>query len=207
MRTGDRLESIPSSASARLHPFYFLDPYTREHCKRVATYSVTIGEEMGLGTEALDRLKTAGTWHDIGKIGIDPRVLEKPGKLTDGEFALIKQHPTNGANIVWEFGQFADVLSGIELHHERLDGSGYPYGLAGDRIPLVARIIAVADTFDAITTNRSYQTARSVGFAVERIRSLAVSKLDSRVVASMEKAISYGKMLFTKVSDRKMLAN
>ena len=90
---------------------------------------------------------------------MDDRVLKKPGKLTDEEFDLMKQHPSKGANIMRPVAQLKDMLPGIELHHERMDGAGYPYGLTGDQIPMMARIIAVADTFDAITTNRPYQSA------------------------------------------------
>ena len=109
----------------------------------------------------------------MGKIGVEDRVLKKPGKLTDEEFELMKQHTVKGANIMRPVAQLKDMLPGIELHHERMDGGGYPYGLAGDSIPMMARIIAVADTFDAITTNRPYQSAMDLDYALERIRSLA----------------------------------
>jgi putative nucleotidyltransferase with HDIG domain len=183
------IQCIPSSISAQPYPFGFLDSNTHEHANRVARRSVAIGRQMGLGVEDLDGLRTAALWHDIGKITIEARVLEKPGRLTQDEFALIKRHPVEGARMLRSFSQFKHVLAGIELHHERLDGSGYPYGLAGEQIPLVARIIAVADTYDAITSQRPYQPAMSRGFAVERIRSLAVSKLDPRVIAALETVI------------------
>ena len=114
---------------------------------------------MGMNAEDLDRLRISALLHDVGKIGVDDRVLKKPGKLTDEEFDLMKQHPTKGANIMRPVAQLRDVLPGIELHHERMDGAGYPYGLHGEQIPMMARIIAVADTLDAITTNRPYQSA------------------------------------------------
>jgi len=125
---------------------------------------------------------------------VDDRVLKKPGKLTDEEFDLMKQHPTKGANIMRPVAQLRDVLPGIELHHERMDGAGYPYGLHGDQIPMMARIIAVADTLDAITTNRPYQSAMDIEFAINRIRSLAVTKFDAQVVAALEAAVQSGQL-------------
>jgi HAMP domain-containing protein len=170
------------------------DPYTRGHSGRVAKYSSVIGEAMGLTTEELDRLRISALLHDVGKIGVDDRVLKKPGKLTDEEFGLMKQHTIKGANIMRPVAQLNDVLPGIELHHERMDGGGYPYGLTGDQIPVMARIIAVADTLDAITTNRPYQSAMDLDYAMERIRSLAVSKFDPKVVAALESAIHAGRL-------------
>ena len=105
-------------------------------------------------------------------------MLKKPGKLTDEEFEIMKQHPIKGANIMRPVAQLAEMLPGIELHHECVDGHGYPYGLVGDQIPLMARIIAVCDTLDAITTNRPYQSAMELDFAVGRIRNLAGTKFD-----------------------------
>jgi HAMP domain-containing protein/HD superfamily phosphohydrolase YqeK len=165
------------------------DPYTRGHSGRVAKYSMIIGEYMNLDSEELDRLRISALLHDVGKIGVDDRVLKKPGKLTDEEFELMKQHPTKGANIMRPVAQLKDMLPGIELHHERMDGAGYPHGLLGEQIPMMARIIAVADTFDAITTNRPYQTAMDIQFARDRIHSLAISKFDPVVVAALEASI------------------
>jgi HD-GYP domain-containing protein (c-di-GMP phosphodiesterase class II) len=173
------------------------DPYTRGHSGRVAKYSMIIGEAMSLEAEELDRLRISALLHDVGKIGVDDRVLKKPGKLTDEEFELMKQHTVKGANIMRPVAQLKDVLPGIELHHERMDGGGYPYGLAGDQIPLMARIIAVADTLDAITTNRPYQSAMDLDYAMERIRSLAVSRFDANVVAALESAVQAGRLRLT----------
>ena len=164
------------------------DPYTRGHSGRVAKYSMIIGEDLGLDAEDLDRLRISALLHDVGKIGVDDRVLKKPGKLTDEEFDLMKQHTVKGANIMRPVAQLKDMLPGIELHHERMDGGGYPYGLHGDQIPLMARIIAVADTFDAITTNRPYQSAMDLDFALDRIRSLAISRFDPKSSAALEAA-------------------
>ena len=170
------------------------DPYTRGHSGRVAKYSLIIGEALGLTFEELERLRVSALLHDVGKIGVDDRVLKKPGQLTDEEFDLMKQHTIKGANIMRPVPQLYEMLPGIELHHERMDGKGYPYGLKGDQIPLVARIIAVADTFDAITTNRPYQSAMDLDYALERIRSLAESKFDQSVVGALESAIHAGKL-------------
>ena len=153
--------------------------------------------ESGSAREELDRLRISALLHDVGKIGVDDRVLKKPGKLTDEEFDLMKQHPSKGANIMRPVAQLKDMLPGIELHHERMDGGGYPYGLAGDQIPMMARIIAVADTFDAITTNRPYQSAMDLEFALNRIRSLAVTKFDPDVVAALDAAVKSGRIRLT----------
>ncbi|HEX4001095.1 MAG TPA: HD domain-containing phosphohydrolase [Candidatus Acidoferrales bacterium] len=173
------------------------DPYTRGHSGRVAKYSIILGDGLGLSAEDLDRLRIAALLHDVGKIGVDDRVLKKPGKLTDEEFELMKQHTVKGANIMRPVSQLKDMLPGIELHHERMDGQGYPYGLQGDQIPIMARIIAVADTFDAITTNRPYQSAMDLEYALERIRSLAVSRFDPKVVEALESAIHAGRLRLT----------
>ncbi|HKV05922.1 MAG TPA: HD domain-containing phosphohydrolase [Candidatus Acidoferrales bacterium] len=170
------------------------DPYTRGHSGRVAKYSMILGDGLGLNAEDLDRLRISALLHDVGKIGVDDRVLKKPGKLTDEEFELMKQHTVKGANIMRPVAQLKDVLPGIELHHERMDGGGYPYGLHAAEIPLMARIIAVADTLDAITTNRPYQSAMDLDYAIERIRSLAVTRFDPKVVAALEAAVNAGRL-------------
>ncbi|HKV46766.1 MAG TPA: HD domain-containing phosphohydrolase, partial [Candidatus Acidoferrales bacterium] len=170
------------------------DPYTRGHSGRVAKYSTMLGDAMSLSDEDLDTLKISALLHDVGKIGVDDRVLKKPGKLTDEEFELMKQHTVKGANIMRPVAQLKDMIPGIELHHERMDGNGYPYGLSGDQIPMMARIIAVADTLDAITTNRPYQSAMDLNYAVERISTLAVSKYDARVVAALQTLVNSGRL-------------
>jgi HD-GYP domain-containing protein (c-di-GMP phosphodiesterase class II) len=170
------------------------DPYTRGHSGRVAKYSVIIGEQLGLDAEALDKLRISALLHDVGKIGIDDRVLKKPGALTDEEFHIMKQHPVKGANIMRPVPQLKEMLPGIELHHECVDGRGYPYGLKKEQIPLMARIIAVADTFDAITTNRPYQSAMDLDFALKRVRELAGTRFDPEIVGAMEHAALTGKL-------------
>ncbi len=170
------------------------DPYTRGHSGRVAKYSMIIGRHLGLSADELDRLRISALLHDVGKIGVDDRVLKKPGTLTPEEFELMKQHPSKGANIMRPVAQLKEMLPGIELHHENVDGGGYPYGLHGSQIPLMARIIAVADTLDAITTNRPYQSAMELDFALRRIRQLTGTKFDSPVVDALETAINAGEL-------------
>jgi HD-GYP domain-containing protein (c-di-GMP phosphodiesterase class II) len=170
------------------------DPYTRGHSDRVAKYTQIIGREMGLSEGDLDKLRISALLHDVGKIGVDDRVLKKPGSLTPDEFEIMKQHPIKGANIMRPVAQLAEMLPGIELHHECVDGRGYPYGLVGDNIPLMARIIAVCDTLDAMTTNRPYQSALELDFAVGKIRNLAGTKFDPVVVDALEAAFLSGKV-------------
>ena len=175
------------------------DPYTRGHSGRVAKYSTIIAQELRLSAEELDKLKISALLHDVGKIGVDDRVLKKPGSLTPEEFEIMKTHTTKGANIMRPVSQLKDMLPGIELHHEHLDGRGYPYGLSGPQIPLMARIIAVADTLDAMTTNRPYQSAMDLDYALGRIKALTGSKFDQAVVNALEAAVTAGKLRLSAV--------
>ncbi|HTA56985.1 MAG TPA: HD domain-containing phosphohydrolase [Candidatus Baltobacteraceae bacterium] len=175
------------------------DPYTRGHSGRVAKYSTIIAQEMKLSPDDLDKLKIAALLHDVGKIGVDDRVLKKPGSLTPEEFEIMKTHTTKGANIMRPVSQLKEMLPGIELHHEHMDGRGYPYGLTGPQIPQMARIIGVADTLDAMTTNRPYQTAMELDYALGRIKALAGSKFDEAIVIALESAVKSGKLRLTAV--------
>ncbi len=175
------------------------DPYTRGHSGRVAKYSMLIGQELGLSTAELDKLRIAALLHDVGKIGVEDRVLKKPGSLTPEEFGLMKQHTVKGANIMRPVSQLKEMLPGIELHHEHIDGRGYPYGLQGQQIPLMARIIGVADTLDAMTTNRPYQSAMDLEYALDRIRALTGSKFDAVVVTALDSAVQHGKLRLSAV--------
>jgi len=170
------------------------DPYTRGHSDRVTRYSVMLATELGLPDDFVEKLRISAQLHDVGKIGIEDRVLKKPGALTPEEFEIMKTHTTKGANILRPVKQLQEMLPGIELHHESLDGRGYPYGLKGDAIPLMARIIAVADTFDAITTNRPYQTAHDGAYAVRVINSIALKRLDPKVVAALTALFERGQI-------------
>jgi putative nucleotidyltransferase with HDIG domain len=162
------------------------DPYTRGHSDRVTRYSLMIAKEMGLNENELEVVRISAQLHDVGKIGIEDRILKKPGALTEEEFEIMKTHTTKGANILRPVAQLQEMLPGIELHHESLDGRGYPKGLKGDQIPQLARIIAVADTFDALTTNRPYQQARDAAAALKVIQSLSGKRLDPTAVAALE---------------------
>jgi HD-GYP domain-containing protein (c-di-GMP phosphodiesterase class II) len=161
------------------------DPYTRGHSDRVTRYSLMIAEEMKQPSSFLETLRISAQLHDVGKIGIEDHILKKPGALTEEEFEVMKTHTTKGANILRPVTQLAEMLPGIELHHEALDGRGYPYGLQGDQIPLLARVIAVADTFDALTTNRPYQQAHTPDQALQIIKNLAGKRLDPEAVAAL----------------------
>ena len=161
------------------------DPYTRGHSDRVTRYSLLIAREMKLDDNFLETLRISAQLHDVGKIGIEDHILKKPGALTPEEFEIMKTHTTKGANILRPVSQLKDMLPGIELHHEALDGRGYPYGLKGDQIPLLARVIAVADTFDALTTNRPYQRAYEPEEALRIINNLVGKRLDPEAVAAL----------------------
>src|SRR5437016_7164263 len=161
------------------------DPYTRGHSDRVTRYSMMIAREMGMDDDFIEIVRVSAQLHDVGKIGIEDRILKKPGALTPEEFDVMKTHTTKGANILSPVAQLKDMIPGIELHHEALDGRGYPYGLQGDQIPLLARVIAVADTFDALTTNRPYQQARSGADALKVIHTLSGKRLDPTAVVAL----------------------
>jgi putative nucleotidyltransferase with HDIG domain len=175
------------------------DPYTRGHSGRVAKYSTLIGRELGLTPEDLDILRISALLHDVGKIGVEDRVLKKPGALTPEEFDLMKQHTVKGANIMRPVSQLKNMLPGIELHHEHIDGRGYPYGLQGPQIPLMARIIGVADTLDAMTTNRPYQSAMDLDYALSKIKALTGSKFDAVVVNALDAAVNAGRLRLSAV--------
>jgi putative nucleotidyltransferase with HDIG domain len=168
------------------------DPYTRGHSDRVTKYSVMIAKELGLPAENVEKIRIAAQLHDVGKIGIEDRILKKPGALTPEEYEVMKSHTVRGANILRSVEQLREMIPGIELHHESMDGKGYPYGLKGNEIPLSARIIAVADTFDAMTTNRPYQAAHEPEYAVKIINTLGRNRLDPKVVAALTKIFERG---------------
>jgi HD-GYP domain-containing protein (c-di-GMP phosphodiesterase class II) len=170
------------------------DPYTRGHSDRVTRYSLLIAKEMQLDEDFLQILRISAQLHDVGKIGIEDHILKKPGALTPEEFEVMKTHTTKGANLLRPVTQLKDMLPGIELHHESLDGRGYPYGLKGEEIPLLARVIAVADTFDALTTNRPYQRAYEPNEALKIIHSLAGKRLDPQAVAAITAVFERGEI-------------
>jgi HD-GYP domain-containing protein (c-di-GMP phosphodiesterase class II) len=160
------------------------DPYTRGHSERVAAYSRSIAFYMGLAKDIQEKVWISGVLHDVGKIGVQDSVLQKHGVLTNEEFEQMKLHPVIGADIAEPISALKEMIPGIRWHHEAWNGTGYPDRLKGEQIPLMARIIGVADTFDAITTNRPYQTASPPEYAIETIKKLTGTKFDARVVTA-----------------------
>ncbi|MEK6375657.1 MAG: HD domain-containing phosphohydrolase [Acidobacteriota bacterium] len=168
------------------------DPYTRGHSERVARYSIAIGKNLGLSEKEMRNLRISALLHDVGKIGIDDRILRKPGALSDDEFELMKGHPAKGAAIMSGVAQLIDIIPGMKYHHEKWSGGGYPEGLLGEQIPVQARIVAIADTFDAMTTNRPYQKAMELNYVVEKIKSFAGTRFDPHVVEAFANAVRRG---------------
>jgi HD-GYP domain-containing protein (c-di-GMP phosphodiesterase class II) len=182
------------------------DPYTRGHSDRVTRYSMMIAKEMHLDSVFMETLQISAQLHDVGKIGIEDHILKKPGALTEEEFEVMKTHTTKGANILRPVVQLAEMLPGIELHHEALDGRGYPYGLQGEQIPLLARVIAVADTFDALTTNRPYQQAHTTEQALQIIRNLAGKRLDPEAVNALLAVYARGEIRIQRFTIKRPIA-
>lgn len=170
------------------------DPYTRGHSERVAAHSRTIARQLGLEPEMEHRVWVGALLHDVGKIGIEDSILTKEGVLTSEEYEEMKRHPVIGAEIMSRIRQLRHMIPAIRWHHEAWNGKGYPDGLVGERIPLMARIVGVADTFDAITTNRPYQKAYEPAFAVQKIRELAGQRFDAKVVTAFLKAFEAGRI-------------
>jgi hypothetical protein len=165
------------------------DFYTRGHSDRVSRGSVMIAREIGMRGERVEAIRYAGMLHDVGKLGVPTRVLQKNGKLTEEEYAAIQLHPIRGLDIVREIGFLDEALAGIMHHHERIDGRGYPVGLAGDEIPEFARVLAVADAFDSMTSNRSYRGARPVAEAIAELRKWAGTQFDPTFVDAFVAAV------------------
>lgn len=157
-------------------------PWTKGHSERVTMYAVEIGVRMGLGEAELESLRLAGLLHDIGKIGTYDVILDKPSRLTDEEFALVKKHPERGCEILSPIKQFKNILPAIRHHHERCDGTGYPDGLKGGDIPLHARILCVADSFDSMTADRPYRPAPGIEYAVAEFERCKGCQFDAEVV-------------------------
>jgi HD-GYP domain-containing protein (c-di-GMP phosphodiesterase class II) len=168
------------------------DPYTRGHSERVARYSIAIGKNLGISEQDMRNLRISALLHDVGKIGIDDRILRKPGALSEDEFEVMKGHPAKGAAIMSGVAQLIDIVPGMKYHHEKWSGGGYPDNLAAEEIPMQARIVAIADTFDAMTTNRPYQKAMEVAYVVEKIRSFAGTRFDPLVVEAFASAVQRG---------------
>jgi len=176
------------------------DHYTNGHSHRVAHYSEVIARKMGLTGKSIDIIKTAAILHDIGKIGIEDHILNKPSHLTDNEFYLIKQHPSIGAKILEDVDFLGEVSRIIKSHHERYDGKGYPNGLKEGEIPIEASILAVADAFDAMTSNRPYRKAMTFNAAINIIDGESGKQFNPIVVKTFKDIMKENREMLINVS-------
>jgi HD-GYP domain-containing protein (c-di-GMP phosphodiesterase class II) len=177
------------------------DPYTQGHSQRVSDFAVAIAEELGLPQEQIYHIKIGGILHDVGKIGVPDAILKKPGRLTDDEMREMRQHPTRGYEIMQQEELrwlLREELPALLEHHERLDGRGYPSGLTGDQIRPIGRIVAVADVFDALTSDRPYRTGMAFAEAFDILRRGAGTELDEVCVEALWRARQNGKVLMQR---------
>jgi putative nucleotidyltransferase with HDIG domain len=179
-------ENLLSTLHALVSAIEAKDSYTEQHSKRVTELAIDIAEVMGRTSEEIESLRLCGALHDIGKIGIDDRILNKPGKLTEEEFAIIKRHPVIGDRIVQHLGLTPQERAIVRNHHERWDGKGYPDGLEGKKIPLLARILTVADVFDAMTSDRTYRSALSPEIALEVLQQNRATQFDPEPLNALQ---------------------
>lgn len=184
----DSIRAIANALDAK-------DPYTRGHSERVSAYAMIVGREYGLDEHMMRVMEISSLLHDVGKIGIEDRILRKPGALTAEEFEVMKTHPPKGAAILGGIPQMRDIIPGIRHHHERWQGGGYPDGLKGEDIPIQARIIGVADAFDAMTTNRPYQKGMTFEKASARLNELTPAVYDAAVMEAFNRAYRSGAFL------------
>ena len=169
--------------------------YLRGHSDRVAIYAADIARELGIGAQQVERIRLAALLHDIGTLGIEDAIVRKEAPLTPEEFEIVKAHTVKGASILRPIETLADLIPGVELHHESLDGQGYPYGLRGDQIPMMARIIAVADSFDAMTTARPYQAAMDAEYVLEVLNRLSGKRYDPSAVDALISLVRRGQIV------------
>lgn len=174
-------QSYLDSIQLLRHTVEAKDSYTKGHSDRVSAYSVLIGKKLGLSDEDLKKLEIGGLFHDIGKIGIPDSILQKNGRLSKYEYSIIKKHPEIGANILSTASIFQDIIPIVKYHHERYDGKGYPDRISGKKIPYLARITAVADTFDAMTSKRSYRDALPLDCVISEIQRCKGSQFDPKI--------------------------
>ena len=179
------------------------DRYTRGHSERVCRVSVAIGQRLGLDEEELETLRISALLHDVGKIGIDDSILKKPSALTEEEYEIMKTHPQQGYKIMKNIPAMKDFLPGMYMHHEMVNGQGYPQGLKGDEIPLQAKIVSVADTFDAMTIDRPYSKGMELQAALERIATFVGTRYDGKVVEALIEACNDGQIGIGTVKLRK----
>ncbi|HXQ72129.1 MAG TPA: HD domain-containing phosphohydrolase [Pyrinomonadaceae bacterium] len=170
------------------------DPYTRGHSERVSRFSMAIAQRLDLPDDEIEKIRISALLHDVGKIAIDDKILKKPAALTDDEYEIMKGHPQKGFKIMSQIPAMKEFLPGMYMHHEMVNGMGYPQGLKGDEIPLMGKIVAVADTFDAMTTDRPYQKAMKFEDALSRIESFVGTRYDPAVVAALSEACREGQI-------------
>jgi putative nucleotidyltransferase with HDIG domain len=181
----DMREVHISSLAALASALDAKDPYTHGHSYRVSRYALLIGEEMNLNDSQLQALEYAALLHDLGKIGIDGEIIAKPGKLTPEEYEMMKTHPAKGAKIIERLRFLKEAADVVKYHHERVDGKGYPEGLMGEKIPMMARILHVCDTFDAMTSSRPYREALSLESTLDELREHRGTQFDEAVVDAL----------------------
>jgi HD-GYP domain-containing protein (c-di-GMP phosphodiesterase class II) len=170
------------------------DPYTGGHTKRVTLFSLATAKYLKLNPSERKWLKIASVLHDIGKIGIEDQILRKPELLNPEEFSAIKRHSDMGAEIIEHIRQLKDIIPGVKYHHEQINGKGYPEGLKGESIPILAKIVAVADTYDAMTTDRPYRKAMERETAIQELKRCAGVQFDSEVVKAFVQAYQKGEI-------------
>ena len=201
----EQREAYESTIRALVQAVETKDHYTRGHSERVSRASVMIAGILGMRDDRVEALRYAGILHDVGKLGVPTRVLQKTGPLSDMEFDAIKRHPRNGTEMVRGIAFLEEAYNGIMHHHERLDGRGYPLGLSGKDIPEFARIIAVADAFDSMTSTRSYRGARDVPAALEELRKCSGTQFDGVMVAALVSALEYEPWSAVSPADQRMV--
>ena len=177
------------------------DPYTFEHSDDVADLAEDIARQMGLHEDEIEQVRSGALIHDVGKIGIPDSILKKPGKLNDEEWAIMKTHPDIGADLIKDLEMYAGVVDLVRHEHEHWDGNGYPKGLQGEEIPLGARIIAVADAYNALTTDRPYRNAYDHDSAVEIIKSESGTHFDPTIVDAFLTLMAKGKSSGSRAND------
>lgn len=190
----ESLRELASAADSK-------DLDTRGHSERVMRFSVEIAKIMELPEDEIERVRIGALIHDLGKVTISDEILSKPTSLTEAEYEVMKTHPTRGYELLKHIPQLNKILPGMQFHHERLDGNGYPFGLKGSEIPMIARIITVADCFDAMITIRPYQDPAPIEYVLGRIRSAVGIKYDEHVVEALVRGVRSGRIA-TRLEDR-----
>ena len=207
-RTNRLLREQSASAMETLSGIVDLrDAYTAGHSKRVRDLALAMGRQLGLSDAELANVGRAALFHDIGKLAVPESILNKRGPLDDGEWELVRKHPEEGARVLERLTVLADAVPAVRYHHERIDGAGYPSGLAGDDIPLAARIVQVADAFDAMMTNQTYRQPRSAIEAVHELRRNAGTQFCERCVAALEQALLGGTFAGARISGLEVVAD